>query len=107
MIQSGPRTRLHPLPCYFFETPAGNEPVREWLKSLPESERRLIGNDILTVQFGWPLGLPLVGFLGNGLWEVRSSLPSRIARVVFLVEAETIILLHGFIKKTRLTPTRE
>ena len=85
----------------------GNEPVREWLKSLPASERKQIGADILAVQFGWPLGLPLVDSLGHGLWEVRTRLPSRIARTVFCVADETIILLHGFIKKTRTTPEHE
>ena len=100
-------SKLRPLPCVFFRTAAGNEPVREWLKSLPPTERKQIGVDILAAQFGWPLGLPLVGSLGGGLWEVRTRLPSRIARTLFFVHDETIILLHGFIKKTRTTPVPE
>lgn len=36
----------------FFRSESGNEPVREWLKSLPAGERRAIGEDIKTVQFG-------------------------------------------------------
>ena len=67
----------------FFRTASGNEPVREWLKSLPREERRILGEDIKTVQFGWPLGMPLVRKLDKGLWEVRSRLPGRIARVIF------------------------
>ena len=59
----------------FFRTASGNEPVREWLKSFPREERRIIGEDIKTVQFGWPLGMPLVRKLDKGLWEVRSRLP--------------------------------
>ena len=86
---------------------AGNEPVREWLKELPENERKQVGSDIKAVQFGWPLGLPLVDSLGDGLWEVRSRLPSRIARTIFFVRDETILLLHSFIKKTRTTPSHE
>jgi phage-related protein len=81
--------------------------VREWLKNLPGGERKQIGADILAVQFGWPLGLPLVDSLGRGLWEVRTRLPTRIARTIFLVDDETIILLHGFIKKTRTAPDHE
>ena len=100
-------SKPRPLPCVFFRTAAGNEPVREWLKDLAEDERKRIGSDILAVQFGWPLGLPLVDGLGHGLWEVRTRLPSRIARTIFCVEDETIILLHGFIKKTRATPDQE
>lgn len=88
----------------FFATAAGNEPVREWLKSLPKEERHMIGADILTVQYAWPVGKPLVDSLGDGLWEVRSRLKNRIARVLFIVADEDIVLLHGFIKKDRKTP---
>ena len=96
-----------PLPCAFYCTAAGNEPVREWLKALPEGERKQVGSDIKAVQYGWPLGLPLVDSLGDGLWEVRSRLPSRIARTIFFVHDGVIILLCGFIKKTRTTPVNE
>ena len=82
----------------------GNEPVRDWLKELPEDERKQVGRDICAVQFGWPLGPPLVDSLGDGLWEVRSRLKSGIARTLFLVHDNTIILLHSFKKKTRTTP---
>lgn len=90
----------------FFQTPAGNEPVRDWLKdSVNEEERRIIGTDIKTVEYGWPIGMPVCRPMGSGLHEVRSSLPgNRIARVLFCVEDGKMILLHGFIKKTRATP---
>ena len=65
----------------------------------------IIGTDLATVQFGWPIGMPLCRPLGSGLWEVRSSLPSRrIARVLFFVEGDRIGVVHGFIKKTQKTP---
>ena len=99
--------RLRRLPIVFYRTSAGTEPVRDWLKGLPVDERKQIGADILAVQYGWPLGLPLVDSLGEGLWEVRSRLASRIARTIFFVHHETIILLHDFIKKTRTTPDQE
>lgn len=91
----------------FFATENGNEPVRDWLKSLSAHERRSIGEDIKTVQFGWPLGMPLVRKLGKDLWEVRVHLVDRIARVFFTVVGHTMILLHGFIKKSQATPTEE
>ena len=69
-----------PLPVVFFRSETGREPVREWLKSLPENERRVLGEDLKTLQFRWPLGMPLVRSLGDGLWELRSNLPTRIAR---------------------------
>jgi phage-related protein len=91
----------------FFNTESGNESVREWLKALPAPERRKIGEDIKTVQFGWPLGMPLVRKLAKDVWEIRIHLADRIARVLFTVVGHTMILLHAFIKKSQATPTDE
>ena len=56
----------------------------------------------------WYMGMPLCPRDGDGLWEVRTSLPSnRIARVLFCVVTEHIVVLHGFIKKTQKTPDEE
>lgn len=89
----------------FYLTPAGNNPVRDWLTALPLEDKRQIGHDIRDVEFGWPVGMPLCKNLGDALWEVRSSLPSgRIARVLFCVVDSELVLLHGFIKKTQKTP---
>ncbi len=88
----------------FFRTDAGTEPVREWLKALPAIDRKTVGEDIKTVQFGWPIGMPLVGHLGGEIWEVRIRLVNRIARVLFALEGQTMVLLHGFIKKQQTTP---
>lgn len=88
----------------FFQTDAGGEPVRDWLKTLSAQDRKTIGEDIKTVQFGWPLGMPLVRKMGKGLWEVRIHLENRIARVLFTVEDGVMVLLHGFIKKSQTTP---
>ena len=88
----------------FFRTTQGNEPVREWLKELPAADRKVIGDEIRTVQFGWPVGMPLVGKLDASLWEVRIKLKDRIARVLFTVIDGEAVLLHGFIKKSQKTP---
>lgn len=97
-----------PLRVIFYKTHAGNEPVREWLKNMPRDERKIIGEDIKTVQFGWPLGMPLVKKMEPNLWEVRSKLRNRIARVLFTMhEYIMIVLLHGFIKKTEKTPAED
>ncbi len=96
-------SRPRRIPARFYRETGGDEPVRAWLLELPKEERRLIGTDILTVQYGWPLGMPLVRPLGGGLWEVRSSLGTRIARVILTFHDDEIVLLHGFIKKTRKT----
>lgn len=91
----------------FFKTDAGGEPVRDWLKDLPVVERKTIGEDIKTVQFGWPLGMPLVAHLESGIWEVRTRLSNRIARVLFILDGDVMVLLHGFIKKEQKTPKPE
>lgn len=91
----------------FFRTESGAEPVRRWLKSLAISHKKAIGEDIKTVQFGWPLGMPLVEKLAPYLWEVRTKVPDGIARVLFTVDGPMMILLHGFIKKTRRIPQKE
>jgi phage-related protein len=88
----------------FFKTESGREPVREWLKSFPREQRRIIGEDIKTVQFGWPLGMPLVRKIDRDLWEVRIRLPAGIVRVLFTAGEGRMILLHGFIKKSQKTP---
>ncbi|ETX06238.1 MAG: hypothetical protein ETSY2_18290 [Candidatus Entotheonella gemina] len=96
------------LPARFYRNANGHEPVREWLKRLTQHERQIIGKDIQKVEFGWPLGPPVCRVLGDGLWEVRSDLPSqRIARVIFCIVNGQMILLHGFVKKTQKTPKRD
>lgn len=101
--------RNEPLEVYFYQTSFGREPVKEWLKSLPREDMRKIGFDIKTVQFGYPIGMPLTRVLHGtkGLEEVRSNISNGIARVIFFVEDNKIILLHGFIKKTQETPQKE
>ena len=96
-----------PLNVVFYQTVTGKEPVRQWLRSLPAEERKAIGADILSVQYAWPVGRPLVDNLGDGVWEIRSRLPKRIARTMFVVIDEEIVLLHGFIKKQQRTPPHE
>ena len=88
----------------FYREASGKEPVRDWLRSLDRASKRILGEDIKTVQFAWPLGMPLVRGLSGGLWEVRSRLRDTTARVIFIIEGGTMILLHGFIKKSRATP---
>ena len=99
---------LKKLNICFYRTNNGSEPVRNWLRKLEREEKKVIGEDIKTIQFGWPLGMPLVRGLGDGLWEVRSNLHNgKIARVIFFIESATLILVHGFIKKTQKIPLKD
>jgi len=92
----------------FYKLNSGKEPVREWLLKLILDDRRIIGKDIQKVEFGWPIGMPYSRKLEKDLWEVRSNLSNgRIARVLFCLQNNQMILLHGFIKKTQATPDKE
>ena len=98
------------VPAIFFRTEAGGDPVRNWLKGLPlPDDRKRIGEDIKTVEFGWPIGMPVCKSLGDGLYEVRTSLAQhRIARVLFYIDRKgRMVLLHGFVKKTPKTPDED
>lgn len=92
----------------FYRTPAGSEPVKEWLRGLDEAERRAIGQDLLRAQWRWPVGMPLCRPMGHGLWEIRTDLPTkRTARVLICCYRQHLIALHGFIKKTQATPAED
>ena len=91
----------------FYKTESGKEPVREWLKDMPKEDRQSIGEDLKIAQYGWPLGMPLIRKIERGLWEVRSNISAGIARVFFTVMDKTMVLLHGFVKKSQKTPLDE
>lgn len=91
----------------FYQSSAGKEPVRDWLsdvKQITLEDKKTIGIDIKTVQYGWPMGMPMVRKLESNLWEIRSTIPSGIARVLFTIQGNCIVLLHGFVKKSQKTP---
>lgn len=88
----------------FYRSETGSEPVRDWLKGLDKHDRLRIGTDIKTAEFGWPIGMPTCRPMKRGLFEVRTSLGERTARVLFCVTDGRMVLLHGFIKKTQKTP---
>lgn len=95
------------LNIFFFKLTSGEEPVRKWLKALEPMDRKTIGRDLKTLQFGWPLGMPLVRLIDGGIWELRTDLTNRTARVLFALNDGNVVLLHGFIKKQQTTPLTE
>jgi len=96
-----------PIRVVFFRLDSGREPVRDWLKKLNRKSRKTIGEDIKTLQFQWPIGMPLTRKMDENLWELRSHIPSGIARIFFTEYDEKIVLLHGFVKKSQKTPAKE
>src|SRR3954454_20309911 len=104
MVGKSPRM----LPVLFYRTDGGAELVKDWLRSLDDRDQNILGLDLMRVQFRWPVGMPLCRATGDGLWEMRTNLPNnRIARLLFFVTDERIVVVHGFIKKTQKTPDEE
>lgn len=84
----------------FYKSDTGSIPVKEGLKKLTAADRKNIGDDIRTVEFGWPIGMPLVGKIDTGLWEVRSNLSNnRISRVLFTVYSDMMVPFTCFYQK--------
>lgn len=98
---------LKKITVHFYKNLNGKEPVREWLLALDQEDCKIIGIDIKTVEFGWPIGMPVCKPLGRGMYEVRSNLKDNIARIIFCIEEDMMILLHGFIKKSQKAPDKE
>jgi len=96
-----------PIPVIFFRLDSGREPVRDWLKDLDPEGRKAIGADIKTLQIGWPVGMPLARKIADNLWELRSRLRTGVARTFFTVHAKQLVLLHGFVKKSRKIPAKD
>ena len=95
-------------PLVFYRSSGGKEPVREWLKTLDTPDRLAVGQDLMRAQWRWPVGMPLCRAMGQGLWEIRTELPSnRIARVLLCWDDGVLVALHAFIKKTQKTPDDE
>ena len=99
---------LRRISAFFFVEESGNEPVKRFLRTLSQEERKLVGKDVRTAEYGWPIGMPTCRPLGKGFHEVRTDLPNRISRILFRVdEKERMVLLHGFVKKTQETPEED
>jgi|GEM_PF-4718082 len=68
---------LFALNVVFYRSGAGNEPVRDWLKELSRDDKRKIGENIKTVQLGWPLGIPLIRKIDRGFVGGPNSFATR------------------------------
>jgi Phage derived protein Gp49-like (DUF891) len=103
MASNGPRK----IPVVFYRTRGGSEIVRNWLRDLDEGDRNALGLDLMRVQYRWPVGMPLCRSLGDGLWEVRTALPShRIARVLSVFIKTGSWCYTGLSRRPRIRPMR-
>jgi phage-related protein len=99
--------RKTPLSVYFYETETGNQPCRDFILSCSQDDKKYIGSDIYLVQDNFPVNNTLVEKLDTDLWEIRSHITDGIARIIFTLDGETLVLLHGFIKKSQKTPKQD
>jgi phage-related protein len=91
----------------FYETASGNKVVLEFIRDLPAEDRKVVGEDLKTLQMRFPMGLPLCRPLGDGLYELRSTLPSkREFRLIFFFDSlfQTVAVMHALIKKSVKLP---
>ena len=91
----------------FYQTPSGNKVVLEFIRDLSAEDRKVVGEDLKTVQIGFPMGLPLCRPLGEGLYEIRSSLASRREmRLIFYFDRprQSLAIVHALIKKSAKLP---
>jgi phage-related protein len=59
-------------------------------------------------EYGPNLGMPYTRAMKEGLFEIRAKGREGIGRAFFCtLVGRRIVILHGFIKKTEQTPTRE
>ena len=94
----------------FYRTDAGKDVVVDEIRKLSDEDRKKVGEDLRFVQIGYPVGPPQCRPLRDGLWEVRSSLPSGPKyRLICTYDSatETVVVLNGFVKKTQRTPASE
>lgn len=95
------------IPIFFYRSGNGKEPVREFLQELSVEEKKIVGTDLMVLQWRWPVGEPLVKNLGKSIYEVRSTLKNRIVRILFAQVFDKLVLLHAFIKKTQKTDDKD
>jgi putative component of toxin-antitoxin plasmid stabilization module len=81
----------------FYQSEAGAEPVKEWLRVMAKADRQIVGADIGEVEFGWPIGVPVCRSLRDGVLEVRSTIKDGKveARTYFAIEKNIMLLLYG------------
>lgn len=94
----------------FYRTASGNDVVQSFLRNLPSDDKKVVGADLKTLQFGYPIGMPLCRSCGPKLMELRSSLPSkRELRLLWFFDkaSQQIVVVHAFIKKTQKTPNQD
>ena len=86
-----------------------NEEVREWVDDLPIGIRAFYARIAEKMKLHGPnLGMPFTRAMGDGLFEMRAHGKEGIARVFYCTVVDcTVVVLHGFIKKTDKTPTKE
>ena len=93
----------------YFETDNHEKPINDFLLSLDTKMRVKVLRNIQHLKLnGYKLREPLSSHLRDGIFELRTQTGGNITRVLyFFYINETIVLTHGFVKKTPKTSPKE
>lgn len=94
---------------YYYLTASGEVPVKKFIESLIESQQRKIARVLSHIEeHGIVTAIPHIKKVtGTSLWEIRSLGQDNIRIFYASVFENSVVLLHGFIKKSQKTPTKE
>lgn len=91
----------------YFSSSNNESYVNSFIKSLDRPTQAKVVRLVRSLeQLGPKICMPYSKPLGNGLYELRIRGKQEV-RIIYGYLNESIVLLHGFIKKTQKTPIKE
>ena len=98
-------------PCkiYYYISASGENPFDKFLDSLSEKQQRKILRILTNIgTYGLTTAIPHIKKLtGTALWEIRILGQDNIRVFYATLVENSILVLHGFSKKSQKTPSRE
>lgn len=100
---------MNKISVIYYISPSGENPISDFLDKLTLSQQAKLLRIIKYAEiYGLQSILPHIKKLsGTPLWEIRILGKDNIRAFYAVVYNNSIIILHGFIKKTQKTPLRE
>ncbi len=93
----------------YYTNTTGENPAEKFLDSLQKLDKAKIMRILRYIEiYGLITVLPHVKKLtGTPLWEIRILGKTSIRIVYITLQEDAILLVHGFLKKTQKTPSKE
>jgi len=90
----------------FYRSASGRCPIEEFVEDLPvEDAKEVIASIAALRELGNKARRPLADYLGDGIYELRARRLKKQFRVLYTFAGRQIILLlTGFIKKSKAVP---